>query len=30
MDGQSGTDPKPEATKDSTQHAKSSGDMEVD
>ncbi|KAF3818646.1 hypothetical protein GH733_012063 [Mirounga leonina] len=30
MDGQSGTETKPDTTKDSSQHTKSSGEMEVD
>ncbi|KAM5255116.1 heat shock 70 kDa protein 4L isoform 2-T2 [Ctenodactylus gundi] len=30
MDGQSGTDTKPDTTKDNSQHTKSSGEMEVD
>ncbi|XP_008579836.1 PREDICTED: heat shock 70 kDa protein 4L [Galeopterus variegatus] len=30
VDGQSGTETKPETTKDSSQHTKSSGEMEVD
>ncbi|KAJ8780481.1 hypothetical protein J1605_011745 [Eschrichtius robustus] len=30
VDGQSGTETKPDTTKDSTQHTKSSGEMEVD
>lgn len=30
MDGQSGTETKPDTTTDSSQHTKSSGEMEVD